>query len=608
MGLLKMVAIPLGITVGIPVVSIGLMNFNVEKYMDSEGIYDAYLLSETEGIDPKGEMYSGIFTSFDAVLDGEADSLDGVIEEKYLNTLIYEETIKGALGGDYANGNKYVSLSDGVRLYGYWVEFDNNVVSLNLGIGADVPALGEFQTKVSLQLKIEDNTTDGYYELALKEIKIGRLGLPGSVAGNIINLITEQAGAGSFDDMVNEAVGSIGNFDSEDMSFKISKASLVNVGSDQNAAMGEMVNILFNEGLITLAVREEEIALNIDTEKILITDEDEEFIDFSSVDLDGDGTVANNTDLSVTALAGYDVAAQGEKTATKFMLNQLSGLDYVDITEVELNNMVNGSLNSVRENSVMSINNGTEAVDYYFGAGGVVIDLSETGNELIAKTVISIGKLGAKDEDGNYTEEAKMAQIQIKAEATVTTNTDGDLEIAIQEGGLGIVAPEGVEGISVNENLIGSFLGSNDLLSAEENVIKVTLSALTTSMFGDSEDAPGINSISVESGKFRLGLDIPENEAIDNATSQVTDNITTMDEETKTEIFGDNTEAQEVYENFADVIANDELATMTDEEVETMIDEVYEAISGLDQESQNKLAEEMLQGIDPDDLAALFGL
>ncbi len=601
MGLLKWVAIPLGVTVAIPVVSIGLMKFNVEKYMNNEGIYDAYLLQETDGIDPKGEMYGDIFRSLDNVLDGESDELSGAINEKYLNTIIYEESIKGSLGGDYSGDTKYVELSDSLNLYGYWIEFEKDQVSLNLGIGAEIPGLGEFQTKVTVNFKIDDNVEEGYYELALKDIKLGRLGLPGGIAGNIINLITEKTGVGSLDDIVNNAVGDVGDFESGSMSIKIHKAALVNIGAEENVALGEMINILFNEGLINLAVREEEISLNIDTQRILITNDSEEFIDFTSVDLDNDGTDANNTDLSPIGLAGYDVAAQGERTISKFMMNQLNGLDYVDITEVELNNMFNGPLNEVRENSVMSISDGTNIVDYYFGAGGVVIDLIDT--ELIAKTVINIGKLGYTDSDGEYVVDPRMAQIQVKAQATVETNeVTGDLEITVAEGGLGFVAPEGVEAITIDEDLVGTFLPSEGLMTAEENVIKITLDDLSSSMFGEAgEDIPSINSINVIGGKFRLGLDVPENEGLDNLMNDVTNNVTTMDDAKKEEIFGDNAEAKDAFDSFADSLETGE--PLTEEEMES----IYDAINTLDQDSQNELVKEMLDGLNEDDLASIFG-
>ncbi len=600
MGLLKWVAIPVGITVAIPVVSIGLMKYDVEKYMENEGIYDAYLLQETEGIDPKSEMYRGIFESLDSVLNGESNELSGAVNEKYLNTIIYETTIKDSLGGDYANGNKYIELADGFNLYGYWIEFDKEIVSVNLGIGAQVPGLGEFQTKISVNLKVVDNVEEGYYELALKDIKIGRLGLPGGIAGNIINLITEKSGVGSLDDMVNDIVGNVGEFESGNMSIKVQKSAVANIGGDENEALNEMVNILFNEGLINLSVREEEISLNIDTEKILITDDSEDFIDFTSVDLDGDGTSANNTDLSVTALATYDVAAQGEKTASKFLMNQLNGLDYVDITEVELNKMVNAPLNDLREKSVMSISDGENLVDYYFGADGVVVDLE--GTNLVAKTVIKIGKIGYTDSQGNYINDEIMAQIQVKAEGTVTTNENGDLEIAIAEGGLGFIAPDGVEAIGIDENLIGTFLPTDGVVSAEDNVIKVTLGALSSSMFGeDSENNPSIKSISVINGKFRLELNVPTNETIDNLLNDVTSNVTEMDDATKADIFGDNTEAQDAFDKFADSL-NDPDAELTAEEMEDM----YDAISSMDQESQDKLIDELLDGISEDDLSSIF--
>ncbi len=601
MGLLKMVAIPVGITVAIPVVSIGLMKYDVEKYMNEEGIYDAYLLQETEGIDPKGEMYKDIFESLDSVLNGDSNQLSGDVNEKYLNTIIYEQTIKEALGGDYSNGTKYIEIAEGFNLYGYWIEFDKNVVSLNLGVGAQIPGLGEFQTKVTLNLEVVDNVEEGYYELSLKNIKIGRLGLPGNIAGNIINLVTEKLGVGSLDDMVNDTVGGIGEFKSGDMSIKINKSAIVNIGGDENPALNEMVNILFNEGLINLEVREEEISLNIDTERILITDDNEDFIDFTSVDLDGDGTTANNTDLSVTELVGYDVAAQGEKTASKFMMNQLNGLNYVDITEVELNKMVNGPLNELRENSKMTISDGENLVDYYFGAGGVVVDLE--GSNLIAKTVINIGKLGYTDSLGNYVNDERMAQIQIRAEGSVITNSNGDLEIAIAEGGLRFVAPDGVETIEIDEKLIGSFLPTDGVISAEENVIKVTIGALSDSMFGtDGVDNPSINGIEVIDGKFRLSLDVPENEVLDTLLEDVKGNVTEMDDAKKDEIFGDNTEAKDAFDSFADSLATGEPLS------EAEMEDVYAAISGMDQESQTKLVDEMLKDLNTDDLAAIFGI
>ncbi len=600
MGLLKWVAIPVGITVAIPVVSIGLMKYDVEKYMNNEGIYDAYLLQETDGIDPKGEMYRDIFESLDSVLNGDANELSGVVNEKYLNTIIYESTMKEAFGADYSGDTKYIELADGFNLYGYWIEFNKEIVSLNLGIGAQIPGLGEFQTKVAVNLKVIDNTEEGYYELALKDIKIGRLGLPGGIAGNIINLITEKSGVGSLDDIVNDMVGGVGEFESGEMSLKVRKSAIANIGGDENQALNEMVNILFNEGLINLEVREEEISLNIDTERILITDDSEDFIDFSSVDLDGDGTLANNTDLSVTALADYDVAKQGEKTASKFLMNQLNGLSYVDITEVELNKMVNGPLEELRTKSVMSISDGENLVDYYFGAGGVVVDLE--GENLTAKTVINIGKLGYTDSQGNFVSDERMAQIQVKAEGTVTTNDDGDLEVVIAEGGLGFISPDGVEAISIDENLIGTFLPTDGVITAEENVIKVTLGALSASMFGeDSENNPSISNISVTNGKFRLELDVPTNETLDNLLGDVTNNVTTMDDAKKSEIFGDNTEAQDAFDKFADSLNNPD-AELTQEEM----DDMYSAISSMDQDSQNKLVDELLDGISEEDLASIF--
>ncbi len=603
MGILKMVAIPVGVTVAIPVVSIGLMKYNVEKYMTEEGIYDSYLLQETEGIDPKGEMYRGVFESLDSVLDGDANELNGAINEKYLNTIIYENTIKDGLGADYSNGDKSVKLAEGLNLYGYWVEFDKDTIGLNLGVGAVIPNVGEFQTRIQIKLKIVDNVENGYYELSLKDIKIGRLGLPGGIAGNIINLITEKSGVGSLDEIVNDIVGDVGVFDSSSMSIKVNKSTLVNLGGDVNAAMGEMVNVLFSEGLINLSVREEEITLNIDTERVLITDDSEEFINFNSVDLDGDGTEANNTDLSVTALMGYDVAAQGEKTVSKFMMNQLNGLDYVDITEVELNNMVNGPLNELRVDSVMSISDGTNIVDYYFGAGGVVVDLGENDSTLTAKTVINIGKLGYTDSEGNYVTDKRMAQIQVKAVGTVDTNEDGDLEVIISENGLGFVAPDGVDPISIDENLIGTFISTEGVLTAENNIIKVTLDALSASMFGEEgQDVPTIDSIAVIGGKFRLGLNVPENEALDNLMNDVTDNVTSMDEATKDEIFGDNNDARDAYDSFANSLETGE--PLTEQEMEDM----YSSITNLDQDSQSKLIDEMLKGLDEDDLAAIFGI
>ncbi len=129
------------------------------------------------------------------------------ISEENLNKLIYNAILESAqeegseLNGNYdpagtCEGCEYIFYEEidvngqpgSFGVTGLWVEFYEDVISLNVSVKGDMYA--SFQTRIRFEFEVADN--DDSYTVTYSRFKVGSIPLPKSVIKPIVNLVIEQ--------------------------------------------------------------------------------------------------------------------------------------------------------------------------------------------------------------------------------------------------------------------------------------------------------------------------------------------------------------------------------------------------------------------------------
>lgn len=184
------------------------------------------------------------------ILDSNTDkTISFEINENLINyeieKLILEEF------EDYlsANDNYLVEVEDVLLVQGGWVEFKEDLVSINLGIHVKSPVM-VFKTRILLSLKVLESSPEKLV-FKIDKIKLGKMPLkwilniaPGLVK-RFLNFDVEQA--------INEVFNNIGTFDVKKQQLTIDVKSLV-ANNEEGGLLASVLQIAEEEELIIVGI------------------------------------------------------------------------------------------------------------------------------------------------------------------------------------------------------------------------------------------------------------------------------------------------------------------------------------------------------------------
>ncbi len=143
-----------------------------------------------------------------------------------------------------------------MRLIGVWVEFEEDMLTMNAALEAQYGDGMTFRSTVKMALELEDNVDEGYYRLELDSLRVGRLPLPKGLFGRLAGLF------GDIESTIEETLP-FGSFNARELRYTVDKDSLVEYiqSTEEEDGMvrlaSEVLGIVFEEGLIQFKLDEE---------------------------------------------------------------------------------------------------------------------------------------------------------------------------------------------------------------------------------------------------------------------------------------------------------------------------------------------------------------
>lgn len=278
------------------------------------------------------------------------------------NTIYQDENHKEELLYKYM----YVSGEKGTifAIKGVYTTLLEDQINVTLSIDVLKGNLRLYQTGVQLRLGIVEEA--GTYTLQVKKIMIGKTGLPLKMGINITNFIMSKINGKTLDEVINGVIP-VGEFNSKERTLSASYEELMAFFQQDAKGQGTLVELIIKNELLKLTVKENSVGfnLNLGTLRKLPTAKDKPVF----------------TPLSNEAEHTLFMINFNSKLAAGYLANPSN--PYVDLNEVETNQMVDYMLNDVAFSMEHMIKiSETEKVKYTISSSNMFLTMEETNLSL----------------------------------------------------------------------------------------------------------------------------------------------------------------------------------------------------------------------------------
>lgn len=288
--LFMVIFIPVLIIVGVPALGAAIM-------YDGSGDDNMPTHLYTEDADAKNMVYTELSDSIDDFDDDITTNLVYNLHQDVINTAIFEYFTSEEVNPDYMptddceeDSCNYV-FSDvedldgfglGYRIVGAWVDFADDKFITNIFL--EISLNDGFTYKTTIQIHFDFLDLPEKYELEFNKIQIGNLPVPKSLISSILGVVDKQISQIDLEDMSSSVP--IGDLDVTNVSYTIMKDDILaelqaNQGDDPDTGAvlaQEVLSIIFDKGLVTFVLQDEELVLTAEVSKFEST----------PVDIDGE--------------------------------------------------------------------------------------------------------------------------------------------------------------------------------------------------------------------------------------------------------------------------------------------------------------------------------
>ena len=260
---------------------------------DGEGYDEMPSHLYTQDNDALEMLYQELSDSLDELESGANGDLELNVHEDIINVAIYQQLLETnpnyAPGDDcsspeecYINHQPFdLSEEAEIRLVGVWVEFEEDVFISNVFIDVQLTSGIAYKTVIEAHFEIIDHPGEGKYTLQFEKVRIGNLPLSQSLINSILSFVDENIADLNLDEAT--AGLPIGTFDMDTFTYTVEKDEIIEMISetedgeepdDNTEMLQEMVSIVFEQGLLTFNIVDEEFVLAARISKFANEDED----------------------------------------------------------------------------------------------------------------------------------------------------------------------------------------------------------------------------------------------------------------------------------------------------------------------------------------------
>jgi len=426
------------------------------------------------------------------------------LSEENINKLIYNAIIQeegvnplykpsGAGGADFecidddCNFIQYDSLdvngtSAVFGVTGMWVEFYEDVVSLNISVKGNY--LVDFQTRLRLEFEIDD--TEDEYTVTYSKIRIGNIPLPKGIIKPVVNMIVNNTNL-DVSQLNNEFL----TVEIEELSAVVEKSALVEQLSDDPGAQAGL-NLIFNNQLVTIDVFEDPARFEV-------------YVDVDKLSVDSEPMASSTED--------FNIEEEITRQMNNIILSVFAGDPQIVIDADTINHLVSTSMGDMAVSQILPV--GEAELD--ISIEGIWLELLEDEMEL------------------NFQMRVNQNHILLEVN-TLATYRGTDLVFVLNEAYIGRDAGEAMgDYVTLTSDDISALAGGmvieNDLFSLDLAVGEVVISQTSISeMLSASSNGVTVEMISVDEGELVIDISLPQQEIIAEVVAEVTEALDELEE------------------------------------------------------------------------------
>lgn len=473
-------------------------------------------------------------------IEPETTPFEFDITQGEVNTLIYKELKKS--NPDYlvpdVDGSEYFKVISGYAgLGGVWINTKTD--GLTLVVRADLIKPMKFKTALRLNFKLDfkDDTDPDKAVLNVKSIKIGKL----KITEKFMRKVIPENMQVDMEKSINEALTkngiSIGEFDFDGLTLKLSKQGLIDVFSEgESTVYKTILNLLNANDMLDLTISEAGLKLSLATQKIY-----------------------NNPEMVRVAEADRfnsqaELDRMLETKSTNMLLSTINSADnemYINLSEYEINRMLEYFFRTDLESTESEVAIGRKILKLEIMPPNILIDPTD-GMKLVLKI-----KLYEKSDPTSIFYTTLITEL-------TASNVDGHLAF-----GLGAVAFG--SDLSVTEGEMADILSLIDATEVitESGVLKINYFL---------ENFSNTNHMTSTGIKVKDGYIILKYTPSDTETQAVLASVKDKITDAVAESLSGEDVNQEVKDAYNEIKDKDP-ADITDEEMNQFIDTIYTEMS-----------------------------
>ncbi len=358
---------------------------------------------------------------------------------------------------------------------GMWVEFYEDVVSLNISVKGNY--LVDFQTRLRLEFEIDD--TEDEYTVTYSKIRIGNIPLPKGIIKPVVNMIVNNTNL-DVSQLNNEFL----TVEIEELSAVVEKSALVEQLADDPGAQAGL-NLIFNNQLVTIDVFEDPARFEV-------------YVDVDKLSVDSEPMASSTED--------FNIEEEITRQMNNIILSVFAGDPQIVIDADTINHLVSTSMGDMAVSQILPV--GEAELD--ISIEGIWLELLEDEMEL------------------NFQMRVNQNHILLEVN-TLATYRGTDLVFVLNEAYIGRDAGEAAgDYVTLSSNDISALAGGmvieNDLFSLDLAVGEVVISQTSISeMLSASSNGVTVEMIAVDEGELVIDISLPQQEIIAEVVAEVTE-------------------------------------------------------------------------------------
>lgn len=277
--------IPVLLVLGTPALIATLM-------YDGTGETDMPTHLYVEGASAKDMLYKELTRSVEDLESGVTDDMIYNLNQDIINTAIFEAITQPDINPDYMPNEdcvedscKYIFAEPtevegydiSFRLAGLWVDFENDKFVLNIFLEVQLNDGFTYKTVLETHFELKDEATE--YVLEFDKIRIGNFPIPSSLITSVLSTIDSQIDQVNLDNVSDDLP--FGEFDAENLRYTLPKDDILELiaqdDEEEVAATSELakevLSIVFDKGLLTFKLHEEELVVTAGVSKFKSDDD-----------------------------------------------------------------------------------------------------------------------------------------------------------------------------------------------------------------------------------------------------------------------------------------------------------------------------------------------